>query len=157
MTSNLNAKHIDWNSRLTTTRGNSCVIRQELLSDLWAGLPNYKHFNHSDTPDVFDFVITRNLPFSVALASCSAVSSDHLPLIIDSGCRSSFYNQSDRLNVRHTDWAISQTQLETQIPLIPELHNAKDTDSCVENLSGAILGARTASTPKRRRKETQAP
>jgi hypothetical protein len=112
--------------------------------------PTTNPYNHSATPDVLDIVITRDLPSSMALASCSALSSDHLPVLIHNGCRSSFHHHPpDRPNVRHTDWAKVQTHLESEIPLIPELHN-KDIDSCVENLSGAILGALEASTPKRR-------
>jgi len=40
--------------------------------------------------------------------------------------------------------------MEAEIPFKPELHNSMDTDTCVENFSGAILGALEASTPKRR-------
>jgi hypothetical protein len=129
----LNAKHIDWNYRLTTTRGkllrdyadgNSCLI-------YGPDSPTTNIFNHSDTPDVLDIVITRGLPSSVAPASCSALSSDHLPVLIDTACRSSFHHPPDRPNVRRTDWAKFQTHLETEIPLIPELHNGRDIDSCV--------------------------
>ena len=41
-----------------------------------------------------------------------------------------------------------QTHLEAEIPFNPELHNRLDIDACVENFSGAILGALEASTPK---------
>ena len=43
-----------------------------------------------------------------------------------------------------------QTQLEAEISFNPELHNSMDFDTCVENFSGAILGALEASSPKRR-------
>ena len=47
-------------------------------------------YNPSDTPDVLDIVITKDLPSLVHLTSCSSLSSDHLPLIVDTMCRSSF-------------------------------------------------------------------
>jgi endonuclease/exonuclease/phosphatase family metal-dependent hydrolase len=121
----LNAKDIDWNCRLTTTRGkhlrdyaegNSCLI-------FGPNSPTTNPYNHSATPDVLDIVITRDVPSSVALTSCSAISSDHLPILIDTGCRSTFQHPPNRPDVWRTDWANFQTLLEAEIPLIPELHN----------------------------------
>jgi hypothetical protein len=95
-------------------------------------------------------VVTRDLPFSVALTSCSVLSSDHLPVLINTGCLSTFHHPPDRPDVRRTDWAKFQTHLEVQILIKPELHNGKDIDACVQNLSGAILGALTVSNAKSR-------
>ena len=155
----LNAKHVDWNSRLSTRRGkllrdyadgNSCLIFEP-------DSPTTNPYNSSATPDVLDIVITRGLPSPVHLTSCSALSSDHLPVLIDTTCRSSFQHPPDRPDVRRTDWANFQTHLETEIPFNPELHYSMDIDMCVENFSDAILGALEASTPKRRLVETHAP
>jgi hypothetical protein len=146
----LNAKHVDRNSRLSTRRrkllrdyadGNSCLI-----FDPDSATTN--PYNPSATPDVLDIVITRDLPSSVALTFCSALSSDRLPVLIDTGCRSSFQHPPDRPDVRRTDWAYFQTHLESQIPFNPELHNGRDIDTCVENFSGAIHGALAASKSK---------
>jgi hypothetical protein len=154
-----NAKQIDFNSRLTTTRrkllrdnadGNSFLI-------FGPNSPTRNPYDHSATPYVIDFVITRGLPSSVALVSCSALSTDLLPVLIDTGCFLAFHYTPDRPTVRYTDWAKFQTHLKSEIPLIPELHNGKDIDSFVENRSGAILGALTASTPKRRPHEYTSP
>jgi len=41
-----------------------------------------------------------------------------------------------------------QTHLEDQILFDPELHNEMAIDTCVENLSGAVMKALAASTPK---------
>ena len=107
-------------------------------------------YNTSATPDVLDIVITRDLSCSVHLTSCSALSSDHLPVFIDIMCRLSFQHPPDPPDVRRTDWAKFQTHLEAEIPFNPELHNSMDIDACVENISGAIFEALEASTPKRR-------
>ena len=92
-------------------------------------------------------MITKKLSTPVYLTSCSALTSDHLPVLIDTTCHSSFHHPPDRSDFRRTDWANFQTQLENQIPFDPEL-NEMDIDSCVENFSGAILKALVASTPK---------
>ena len=152
MAGNLNDKYIDWNSRLSTRRGkflcdyadgNSCLI-------FAPDSPTTDLYNTSANPDVLDIVITRHLPFSVHLTSYSALSSDHLPVLNDTMCRSSFQHPPDRPDFRRTDWAKFQTHLEAEIPFNPELHKSMDIDTCLENVSGAILGALQASSPKRR-------
>jgi hypothetical protein len=152
MAGDLNAKHVDWNSRLTTRRGellrdyadgNSCLI-------FGPDTPTTNPYNPLDTPDVLDAVITKNLTSPVYLTWCSALSSDHLPVLIDTTCRSSFQHPPDRPDFRRTDWANFQTHLEDQIPFEPELHDGMAIGTCVENFSGAVLKALAASTPKRR-------
>jgi len=85
MASDLNAKHVDWYSQLNTRRGkllrdyadeNSCLI-------LGPVNPTTNPYNSSATPDVLDTAIVKDLPFPVYLTSCSALSSDHLPVLID--------------------------------------------------------------------------
>jgi hypothetical protein len=84
------------------------------------------------------------------MTSCSALSSDHLPVLIDNTCRSSFQHPPDRPDLRRTDWANFQSHLEDQIPFDPELHDGMAIDTCVENFSRAVLKALAASTRKRR-------
>jgi len=101
--------------------------------------------------------VTKDLPFPVYLSSCSALSSDHLPVLIDTACRSSFHHPPDSPNFRRTNWANFQTHLEDHIPFDPELHNGMAIDTCVENFSGAVLQALAASTPKCRPRDDPRP
>jgi hypothetical protein len=64
MAGDLNAKHVDWNSRLTTRRGkllrdyadeNSCLI-------FGPDTPTTNPYNPSATPDVLDIAVTKVLP-----------------------------------------------------------------------------------------------
>jgi hypothetical protein len=152
----LNAKHVHWNSRMTTRRGkllrdyadeNSCLI-------LGPDIPTTNPYKLSATPDVLDIAITQKLTFPVYLTSCSALSSDHLLVIIDTACFSSFQHLPGRPDFRRTDWATFQTHLEDQIPFDLELHNGMAIDTCVEIFSGAVLVALAAYTPKFRRVTT---
>jgi len=93
-------------------------------------------------------VITKKLTSLVYLTSCSALSSDHLPVLIDTTCRLSFQYPPHRPDFRCTDWANFQIYLEDQIPFDLELHNGMAIDTCVETFSGAVLKALAASTPK---------
>ena len=133
MAGDLNAKHVDWNSRLNTRRGkllrdyvdkNSCLI-------FGPDSPNINPYNSLVTPDVLDIVITKKLSFPVYRTSCTALSSDHLPVLNETSCRSSVYHPPDSPDVRRSDWANFQTHLEQLIPFYPELHNEKAIDSCV--------------------------
>jgi hypothetical protein len=101
--------------------------------------------------------VTKDLPFPVYLTSCSALSSDHFPVLIDTACRSSFHHPPDRPNFRRTDWANFQAHLEHQISFDPELHNGMVIDTCVESFSGAVLQALAASTPKSRPRDDPRP
>jgi len=102
-------------------------------------------------------VITKNLSFPVYLTSCSALSSEHLPVLIDTSCRSSFHNPPDRHYFRRTDWASFQTPLEELIPFDSEFHNEMAIDTCVNHFSSAVLKALAASTTKRRPRDDPRP
>jgi len=89
--------------------GNSCLIFRP-------DSPSTNPYNPLVSPVVLDVVITKKLSFLVYLTSCTALSSDHLPVLIETSCRSSFHNPPDRTDFRRTDWASFQTQLEELIP-----------------------------------------
>ena len=121
MAGDLNAKHVDWNSRLSTRREK--LVRDDADENSYLifgpNTPNTNPYNLSVTPDVLDIVITMNLSLPVYLTSCSALISDHLPVLTDAACRSSFQHPPDRPDYRRTDWASFETHLENQIPFDP--------------------------------------
>jgi len=109
---------VDWNSRLSTRRGkllrayadeNSCLV-------FGPDSPTTNPYNHSVTPNILYVVITKNLSIPVYLTSCPALNSDHLTVIIDTTCRSSFHHPTDRPDFRRTDWANFQTHLQDLVP-----------------------------------------
>ena len=145
----LNAKHVHWNSRLNTRWGkllhdyadeNSCLI-------FGPDAPTTNPYRSNATPDVLDIAMVKNFPFPVYLTSCSALSSHHLPVLIDTTCRSSFQHPPDRPDFRRTDWTNFQVHLEDEISFDPELHNGMAIDTCVEKFSGELLKALATSTP----------
>jgi hypothetical protein len=155
----LNAKHVDWNSRLTTRRGKLLRDYADVNSCLIFGpdTPTTNPYNPTATPDVLDIVVTRDLHSPVHLASCSALSSDHLPVLIDTMCRSSFHTPPARSDFKRTDWSKFQTHLEAETPFDPELLDGMAIDTCVENFSGAVLRALADSTPKCRPRDDPRP
>jgi hypothetical protein len=133
MAGDLNAKLMDLNSLLTTRRRKLLLYNTDENSCLIFGpdTPTTNQYNLSATPDILDMVLTKDLTFPVYLTSCSALSSDHLPVLIDTACRSSFHHPPVHPNFRRTDWAKYQTHLEDQIPFDPELHNGMAIDNAL--------------------------
>jgi len=141
---------VEWNSRLISKRGrllrddadkNSCLIHGP-------NTPTTVQYNTSTTPDVLDIVIPRDLVFPVQLTTCSALSSDHLPILIDTQYRSSFHSPSDRPDLRKTDWPKFQACLEVGLPPNPHLPNEGVIDECVNELTSAISKALADCIPK---------
>ena len=114
-------------------------------------------YNPSATSDVLDIAVTKGVPVQVYLTSCVALSSTHLPVLIDTACRPSFSHPPDRPNFRRTDWANFQTYLDDHNPFDAELQNWMAIDTCIENFSAAVLQALAASTPKCRPRDNPRP
>ena len=156
MAGDLNAKHVDWNSRLTTRRGkllrdyadeNSCLI-------FGPDTPTTNPYNPSATPDVLDIAVTKDVPFQVYLPSCYSLSSGHLQVLIDTALPTSFPRPPERPNFRRTEWAIFQTQVADRIPFDPESQTGMTIDTYVENFYGAVLQALAECIPQYRPRET---
>jgi len=155
----LNAKHVDWNSRLNTRRGKLLRDYADEISGLHFGPDalTTDPYRSNATPDVLGIAMVKEIPFPVYLTSCSALSSDHLPVLIDTTCHSSFQHPPDRPDFRRTHWANFQVHLEDQIPFDPEFHNGLAIDPCVEKFSGAVPKALAASTHKCRPRDDLRP
>ena len=84
----LNDKDVDWTSRLSRRRAKLKRDYSDETSCLIFGTdsPNTNPHNLSVTLDVLDIVITKNMSFPVYQTSYSALSSDDLPVLIDSAC-----------------------------------------------------------------------
>ena len=91
MAGDLNAKHVEWNSRLTAKIGR--LLRDYAKSSCLKYGPNTPTtvpYNPSTIHDVLYIVISKDLASPVYLTACSALSSDHLLILIGTQCRSSF-------------------------------------------------------------------
>jgi hypothetical protein len=127
----LNAKHVDWNSRRITTRGRRLRYYANDHSSLIYGPETHTTipYNFSATADVLDIVITKNLVIPVYLTTCSALSSDHFPVLNDTRCRSSFLNLTDCPKLRRTVWVKFQACLEDRLSSTPKLRSGVEFDT----------------------------
>jgi hypothetical protein len=151
MSGDLNAKHTDWNSRLITTRG--ALLRD--YADRYAcpiygpDSPTTVPYQQNTNP-VLDIVVVKDFVLPLYLTVCPALSSDHLPVLIDTTCRTSFQRLLDRPDFKRVDWAAYQACLEDRLPGNPVINDEESIDKCVEELSSAIQEALAASAPKSR-------
>jgi len=68
----------------------------------------------------------------VYLNTCSALISDHLPILIDTQCGYFFLNPPDRPDFRRTDWPKFQASQEAGLSSNPDLMNEVAIDACVK-------------------------
>jgi hypothetical protein len=152
MAGDLNAKHKELNSTLPPARGlllrdyadrNSCLI-------YGPDSPTTAHYTHIATPDVLDIVVVKDFFLPVHLTVCTALSSDHLPILIDTSCRTSFHNLPDRPDYTRMDWAAFQACLEHSLPGSPVVVDEEPIDNFLEELTNAVSEATAASAPMHR-------
>jgi hypothetical protein len=141
-------------SKMMTTHAKTSYVITPTKTPVWFLVrtirpPFYTILLHSW---YLDILITKTPAFPVYLTSCSALSSDHLLvlLLVDTTGRSPFLRPPDRPDFRRTDWANLQARLEEGIPYSPELHDQVSIDTCIERLPGTILEALAAANPKSR-------
>jgi hypothetical protein len=83
-------------------------------------------------PDVLDIVVVKDFVLPVYLTVCPAISSDHLPVLTDTTCRTSFQRLLDRPDFKRVDWVALQACLEDIIPGNPIVNDEESLDKCVE-------------------------
>jgi hypothetical protein len=147
----LNAEEKDWNSRLSTARASLLRDYADRNSYLIYGpdSPITAPYTHNATPDVLDINVVKDFVLPVHLTVCTALSSDHLPILIDTSCRSSFRNLPDRPDFTRMDWAAFQACLEHRLPGNPVVVDGEAIDKCLEELTSAIHDATAALAPRR--------
>ena len=136
MVGDVNSKHVDWNFRLIILRNNLLrELADRVLLDLWAGFTHHCPVQSFCHPDVLGIVLTKDSHTPVHLTACSALSSDHLPVLIDTGSRSSFLNLPD---FRRTDWSKFEAYVHSDNTFNPESADEANIDTCVGNLSSPM-------------------
>jgi hypothetical protein len=120
MAGDLNAKHTDCNSRLNTTGGallrdyddrNACLI-------YGPDSPTTVPYQQNTNPDVLDIVV-KDFVLLVYLTVFPTLRSDHLPVLIDTTCRTCFQRPLDRSDFKRVDWEAYQDCHEDRLRGIP--------------------------------------
>jgi len=126
-----NAKHTQWGSRLTTTKGrNLWRAKSDNNYDYISnGAPTYWPTDPRKLPDLLDFIVSHGLPRNnYQLHSNVDLSSDHTPVIVSLSTAAIEKSLPPKLTTRNTDWNKFQHYLEENTNLNKRLKSPADLD-----------------------------
>jgi hypothetical protein len=78
-------------------------------------------------------VVVKDFVVLLHLTVCFALSSDHLPILIDTTSRSSLRNLLDRPDFTRMDWSAFQVCLDDRLPGNPVINDEEAIDKSVGN------------------------
>jgi hypothetical protein len=107
----MNAKHVDWDSGLTTSMGACVTTLIETLASSVGKLPPPRFPTNTKRPSTFfDVVVAKDFALPVQLTVCSTLSLDRSGMIIYNAFRLSIYNLIDRPGIMLMDTELAQLQ-----------------------------------------------
>jgi hypothetical protein len=145
-----NAKHTDWGSRITTTKGRELLqaMRNNNLNYLSTGKPTYWPTDTKKIPDVLDFCVIKGISMKRLKIDLSLdLSSDHTPLLVTLYTHIIVKEKGPSLCNRHTNWNHFRERLDEKIHTDIPLKTAMDIETAVEHLTKAIQTAAWEATP----------
>lgn len=140
----INSKHVDWGSRLTTTKGRELRIAlQELNCNYHStGKPTYWPTDLDKIPDLLDFFISRKVsPNFIEVEENFDVDSDHSAVILTLSERMIKKTARPSLVNKTTDWESFQIDLQITINLNIKLRTKEQLEEEVENFTSLIQTA----------------
>lgn len=146
-----NAKHQQWGSRLTNTRGRELfkTIKAANLTHLSTGEPTYWPSDPGKTPDLIDFCVTKNVNKNqCTISSCLELSSDHSPVIVTLQSEVKETEPSLKLHTNKTDWTLFRDICVTRLNLNIPLKTNEDIEEATHRFISLIQLAAWESTPK---------
>lgn len=145
-----NAKHTEWASRLTTTRGRELLkaIRKNNLYSLSTGEPTYWPSDRNKIPDLLDFFIIKGIAKTYTkIESCLDLSSDHSPVLLTVSTQCQQITRPPSLCNKMTNWEMFRINLTKELNLNLPLKTEGDIDEATEHIIKTIQHAAWSSTP----------
>ncbi len=115
-----NAKHTNWGSRLTNSKGRALfsAIEEKKLSYLSTGEPTYWPTDPNKIPNLINFFITKGIDNKrCKVESSYDLSSDHSPIVLNVHESVQEIQKPPTLSNRNTNWKRFREILDTQINL----------------------------------------
>lgn len=145
-----NAKHTNWGSRITSTKGKNLLIAMQKINakHLSTGEPTYWPTDNTKIPDLIDFCILKGMKIEeFKMKSRFELTSDHSPIQLEYSTTVEIVQNNNKLYNKNTDWeayrAIINSHLSTNIPL----KTTNDIESAIVYLNDTIGEALSKSTP----------
>lgn len=150
-----NAKHTQWGSRLTTTKGRE--LYQAAVNYgckfVSTGKPTYWPTDIGKTPDLIDFFVLKNISSNyLDINEGCYLNSDHSPIILTLSEYIIKKEYPPSLTNKLTDWRYFNTLLTNMISLNVPLKSTEQIEDEVQNFTEIIQEAAWKSTPKMKHK-----
>lgn len=145
-----NAKHPSWGSLTTSTRGKTLytVLLQNGATGLRTPEPTYWPSDVARNPDVIDLFIVRNVNMhSTQVSTLAELSSDHIPIVLETGIVPSQRITSPPLTTKLTDWEKYRSHLDNKIILHQRIKSAAELDRAAAEFTSLLQEAASAATP----------
>lgn len=135
-----NAKHEDWNSKVRNGKGSTLKTLADKHNLTTIGPEEATHFSAStNTADVLDIAVARNLNWSYTIETKPDLSSDHFPVVLDIAAEK---DELERVT-RKTCWERFRDLFHISKRTI---RNEEELEEAVEDLEERICAAKDAAT-----------
>lgn len=145
-----NAKNPVWGSLTTSSRGQVLyrVMQQYGALGLRTPEPTYWPSDMAKNPDVIDFFIIRNIsPHSSQVSTITELSSDHLPIMLETGITPALRKPQIPLTTKLTDWEKYRAVLEDKINLHQRIKTTAELDRATAEFTSLLQEAASQATP----------
>lgn len=145
-----NAKHTQWGSRLTTSKGRQLLSAAQKLNlkHVSSGEPTYWPTDMKKVPDLIDFFITKGInSINISCNSSYGLSSDHSPVVLNLSEEFLQTKMRTYLSSHYTDWQKFKRCVIENINLKIPLKSEADINEAVEHFNDCIQQAAWSSTP----------
>lgn len=144
-----NAKHLDWGSRKTLTRGKEFrqAIRELGCNFHSSGNPTYWPTDRNKVPDLVDFFISKKVSQNfISIEDCHDFDSDHSAVILKLSEDIVKKDGNPVLTNSSTDWLSFKRELDSKIDLTVPLQTTDELDQASENFVKLVQTTAWANT-----------
>lgn len=136
-----NAKHLDWGSRVTLTRGRELrqALRELGCNFHSSGNPTYWPTDRNKIPDLVDFFITKRVSTHfISIEDSQDFCSDHSAVILNLSEKIVMKPTKQVLTNKTTDWVSFKLELESKIDLSTSFNTTEELELASENFMKLI-------------------
>jgi len=148
-----NNKHIQWGSRLTSTKGRelSKVLQKKNYSFLSTGSPTYWPTDHNNILDLLDLFITNGVSTTyVDIQANYDLTSDHIPIVATISTSVAVRQPPPRLHNSQTNWETYRKLVRDKANPAIKLKECEDVELATDNFISVLQHAAQEATPTRK-------
>ena len=145
-----NAKHTNWGSRITNTKGNYLLksISKNNCNHISTGEPTYWPTDQTKKPDLIDFFIYKGISsYKMSAHSCFDLSSDHSPIILNIEHNPVHINSNQKIHNSKTNWCMFKEIIEETLCLDIPLQNQSHIETAIVEFNYTVSNSAIMSTP----------